>query len=84
MIYLETDQIHYTTREYFRKHVIDNLPNILDEWAKGYRVLLAEQGCEIVRQGENLLRDGLDVAPGYDRFLFRDEQAAILFSLKWM
>ena len=86
MIYIETTQIYYNTRLYFRDHILDSLPNAETEWYNGYHSWLAEQGCEIVRpDANNDLRvvDILGVSPGYDRFGFENEQDATMFMLRW-
>ena len=85
MTYLETDQLHFITRKYFRDHIIETLPNNETDWYNGYRSWLAEQGREIVKlnPGRDFVVDILGVAPGYDQFAFADEQDATLFLLRW-
>jgi hypothetical protein len=85
MTYLETDQLHFITRKYFRDVVLETLPNNETDWYNGYRSWLAEQGCEIVKlnPGRDFAVDILGVAPGYDKFAFADEQDATLFLLRW-
>ena len=85
MTYLETDQLHFTARKYFRDHILDSLPNNETDWYNGYRSWLAEQGCEIVKPNadRDFVVDILGVAPGYDRFAFANERDATLFLLRW-
>lgn len=84
MTYIETDELYYNTRLYFRRHIMDTLPNNQTDWYYGYRSWLAEQGCAIVKYAEkDLAVDALGVAPGYDRFVFENEQDALMFALRW-
>ncbi len=76
-------KMYYNTHDYFRKHYIDNLPNDIKLWAERYREWLAEQGCFIVRSERPILRNGLDIAPHYDRFSFKHEKDATMFVLRW-
>ena len=85
MTYIETTQIYYNTRLYFRDHIMDTLPNNQTDWYYGYRSWLAEQGCAIVKYAEkDLAVDALGVSPGYDRFGFENEQDATMFMLRWV
>lgn len=85
MTYLETRYLYYNSRQYFRQHFIDSLPNDETEWSNGYRSWLREQGCELVRgpNEKELVVDVLGVAPGYDRFVFRNPKDATMFILRW-
>ena len=85
MIYLDTAQLYYSNRKYFRDHIIDSLPNNETDWYNGYRSWLAEQGCEIVRLNPDqyFVVDILGVAPGYDLFGFQREEDAVMFVLKY-
>jgi len=84
VIYIETNKLHYNTRLYFRRHIMDTLPNNQTDWYYGYRSWLAEQGCTIVKYAEkDLAVDALGVSPGYDRFGFENEQDATMFVLRW-
>ncbi len=85
MTLLKTGDIYYNTRLYFRQHIIDSLPNDEHSWREGYRAWLAEQGCEIVRDNPviPLVVDVLGVAPGYDRFGFKNQADAVIFTLRW-
>ena len=85
MIYLDTAQLYYSNRKYFRDHIIDSLPNNETDWYNGYRSWLAEQGCEIVRpqSDKDIVVDILGVASGYDKFSFQQEEDAVMFVLKY-
>ena len=85
MTYLDTHKLYYKTRIYFRDNILDSLPNNETDWYNGYRSWLAEQGCEIVNpsNGRDFVVDILGVAPGYDQFVFANDQDATLFLLRW-
>lgn len=61
------------------------MPNHERVWAERYRDWLAEQGCVIVLTESDIdvVRNSLGVAPGYDKFGFKNEQDAVWFTLKW-
>lgn len=86
MIYLPTEDIYYNTQVYFRKHCWINMPNHERVWAEKYREWLAEQGCVIVHNTKSaipVVRNSLDVAPGWDQFGFEKSEDATLFALRW-
>lgn len=83
MILLETKDLYYNTQVYFRKHLMDDLPNDDKAWAKAYHAWLKTQGAVIITSHDDVLHNSLDVAPGYDKFGFENEHDATLFVLKW-
>lgn len=62
---------------------MDKLLNCEHAWALAYREWLATQGAVIIRSERKLIRNILDVAPGFDKFGFEDEAAAAVFILRW-
>ena len=83
MIQVDTEEIYYNTQVYFAKNLLNNLPNDDKIWAKEYRRWLYEQGCEIQESSPYVVRNGIGIAPGYDKFVFQDERLATLFILRW-
>jgi hypothetical protein len=83
MIYLETGDLYYNTQVYFRKNLMDDLPNDDKAWKKAYHTWLETQGVVIVISSKDLIRNALGVAPGYDMFGFENEHDATMFVLKW-
>jgi len=83
MIYLETGDLYYNTQVYFRKNLMDDLPNDDKAWKKAYHVWLKTQGAVIINLNTPYIRNALGVAPGYDKFGFENESDATLFVLKW-
>lgn len=81
--YLKTDPIYYNTQVYFRKYILDRLPNDDKVWARVYRQWLKKQGCSIEKCKENIIRNGLDIAPGWDSYKFENSQDAFVFMLRW-
>lgn len=82
MILLDTNELYYNTQVYFRKNLMDDLPNDDDVWREEYHKWLKSQGAKIVFSKE-LIRNILGIAPGYDKFGFENEHDATLFVLKW-
>jgi hypothetical protein len=83
MIYLETGALYYNTQVYFRKNLMDDLPNDDKAWQKSYHAWLETQGAVIINLNTPYIRNALGVAPGYDKFGFENESDATLFVLKW-
>jgi hypothetical protein len=84
MIRVKTGDIYYNTQVYFARNIIPNLPNDDKVWMEQYRIWLAEQGARIEKSPDKLLlRNSLDVAPGYDQLVFDDELDATVFVLRW-
>lgn len=83
MILLENSELYYNTQVYFRKNLMDDLLNDDKAWSKAYHAWLKSQGAVIVKSDNDLLRTSLDVAPGYDKFGFENEQDATMFVLRW-
>jgi hypothetical protein len=57
-----------------------------EEKRRRFHAWLAEQGCVVVEHKpafSGLIRNGLGVAPGYDRFGFERDQDRVLFALRW-
>ena len=83
MILLETNDLYYNTQVYFRKNLMDDLPNDDKAWREAYHAWLKSQGAVIVKSEEDLIRNVLDVAPFYDKFGFENESDATIFVLRW-
>jgi hypothetical protein len=83
MIYLETGDLYYNTQVYFRKNLMDDLPNDDKAWREAYHTWLETQGAVIIISPLDLIRNVLGVAPSYDKFGFKNESDATLFVLKW-
>lgn len=84
MILLETKNLYYNTQVYFWQHYMSYLDNDDKVWAAAYLHWLKNQGAEIVRSdNKGLIRNALGLAPGYDKFGFKNEQNAVWFALKW-
>ena len=63
---------------------MDDLPNDDRIWAREYRKWLAERGGQIIKGDPRpVIRNALDIAPGYDKFGFENEKDATIFVLKW-
>jgi hypothetical protein len=83
MIYLETGNLYFNTQVYFRKTFIDDLPNCDNVWKETYYAWLETQGASVIKSGNDVIRTALGVAPGYDRFGFKDDHDATIFALRW-
>lgn len=83
MILLETNDIYYNTQVYFRKNLMDGLPNNDKAWAKAYHAWLKTQGAVIVTYHGDVLHNSLGIAPGFDYFGFKDPKDATWFRLRW-
>lgn len=85
MILLETSSnLYYNTQLYFRKNMLESLANDDREWAEAYARWLATQGAVLIKDNnKSLLRNGLGVAPGYDKFGFTNPADATVFLLRW-
>lgn len=84
MILLAMNEVYYNTQVYFRRHHMDNLPNDDKIWAAEYRNWLKSQGAVIVEPTMlNLTRNGLGVAPHFDKFGFERQEDATVFALRW-
>lgn len=85
MTYIDSLHVIYNVQVWFRKNCIDDLPNDSDIWAREFRKWLAEQGGEIDRDDyfSPRLRNGLGLAPGYDRLKFERDEDATIFLLRW-
>lgn len=68
---------------YFRKNILPELPNDDRLWADSFKLWLSEQGAAIDYHPGRLLRNGLGIAPHYDRLVFEKEQDATFFILRW-
>lgn len=83
MILIDTNDLYYNTQVYFRKNLMDDLPNDDKVWCEEYHKWLKSQGAKIVFSKSDLIRNALGVAPGYDKFGFENEHDATLFVLRW-
>jgi hypothetical protein len=61
-----------------------NLANDNQVWAREFRQWLSLQGAVIEHSPERLVRNGLDVAPGFDRLVFQDDEQMMIFLLRWV
>lgn len=84
MIFLENIELYYNTQVYFRKNLMDDLPNDDKAWSKAYHAWLKSQGAVIVKSDKCLIQTSLGVSPGYDKFGFENEQDATMFVLRWL
>lgn len=84
MTLIETGDIYYNTRVYFRKNFMNDLPSDDLVLATVYHQWLKSQGCTIIRfTSVELLRDSLGIAPHYDKFGFKNPEDATMFILRW-
>ena len=73
----------YRLQRYFAANIMPNLANDNRVRAREFRQWLALQGAVIEHSPERLVRNGLDVAPGFDRLVFQDDKLATVFILRW-
>lgn len=83
MILLDTDELYFNTQVYFRKNLMDDLPNDDKAWREAYHAWLKSQGAVIVNSSGDLIRNALGIAPSYDKFGFENEHDATMFVLRW-
>jgi hypothetical protein len=83
MTYIDDVEVVYNLQVWFRKNSIDSLPNDDRAWRGEFEAWLREQGCEIERGNDRLLRNSFGMAPGYDRLRFDRDEDAMLFALRW-
>lgn len=85
MTYIDDLVILYNLQVWFRQNRLDLLENSDKVWTKEFAKWLQEQGCEIdyYQPYSSVLRNGLGIAPGYDRLMFADSSAATWFVLRW-
>jgi hypothetical protein len=83
MIIINDISVMYNTFMYFRKHYIPDLPNDDETWASVYNEWLGSQGAKILKTNLDILRNGLDFNPVYDKLVFENDADATLFLLKW-
>ena len=73
----------YRLQRYFVDNIMPNLANDNQVWARKFRQWLLLQGAVIEHSPERLVRNSLDLAPGFDRLVFQDDQLATVFILRW-
>ena len=86
MTYIDSLRVIYNLQVWFRENRIDDLPNDTSIWSREFRKWLSEQGCEIEHDEDEFcrkIRNGLGLAPGYDRLKFERDVDATLFMLRW-
>lgn len=84
MIYVDNPELWYNLQIYFRVNIIPDLENDDKTWSREFRRWLKEQGADIeFVMGRRLLRNGLGIAPHYDRLVFDNERDATMFILRW-
>lgn len=83
MILINCHPIYYNTQVFFKKNIIDNLPNDDNIWALEYRRWLKRQGATIVSGTHNGINNCLGVYPLVDKFCFENDNDALIFVLKW-
>lgn len=83
MILLETNDLYFNTQVYFKKHLMNDLPNDDKVWRESYHAWLKTQGAVIIKSKKDLLSNALGVTPFYDKFGFENEHDATLFVLRW-
>ena len=62
------------------------MPNLVNDdkvWALEFRKWLKEQGAKIEHSPKGVLRNSLNVSPGFDRLVFEDDRDATMFILRW-
>lgn len=80
---LADQEIMYTLQVYFRKNILPELDNDDRLWSDKFKLWLSEQGAAIDYHPGRLLRNGLGIAPHYDRLVFEDESKLTMFMLRW-
>ncbi len=83
MTYIDDINVIYNLQVWFRQNLIDGLDNNESVWRVEFETWLWQQGCEIERSNDRVLRNSLGIAPGYDRLRFDRDEDAVLFKLKW-
>ena len=73
----------FRLQKYFADNIMPNLVNDNRVRAREFRQWLLLQGAVIEHSPERLVRNGLDVAPGFDRLVFQDDRLATVFILRW-
>ena len=73
----------YRLQKYFNDNIMPNLVNDNLVRAREFRQWLLLQGAVIEHSPERLVRNSLDLAPGFDRLVFQDDQLATVFILRW-
>lgn len=74
----------YRLQKYFADNIMPNLANDNRVWAREFRQWLLLQGAVIEHSPERLVRNGLDVAPGFDQLVFEDNEQMMIFLLRWV
>ena len=74
----------YRLQRYFADNIMPDLANDNRVWAREFRQWLLLQGAVIEHSPERLVRNGLDVAPGFDRLVFQDDEQMMIFLLRWV
>jgi hypothetical protein len=62
---------------------MSDIPNDDAVWASTYRAWLQDQGAKILKANLDILRNGLDFNPMYDKLVFENDSDATAFLLKW-
>lgn len=84
MKYIENPNIWYNLQTHFKNNIMPRLENDDKVWAAAFRRWLKEQGADIEHlMNQRLMRNGLGIAPHYDKLVFEDERDAMMFILKW-
>jgi len=83
MTYIKNLTVIHNIQVWFRQNCMDDLPNDDVIWAREFRQWLSDQGCEIVLNEKEYLRNALNIAPGYDRLKFERDEDATAFLLRW-
>lgn len=83
MTYIDDINIIYNIMSWFRKNMIDDLPNDDTIWKIAFTNWLMGQGCTIEYSQLVVLRNGLGFAPNYDQLRFDRDEDATLFMLRW-
>ncbi len=73
----------YRLQRYFVDNIMPDLANDNRVRAREFRQWLLLQGAVIEHSPEQLVRNGLDIAPGFDRLVFQDDELATVFILRW-
>lgn len=84
MKYINNPDIWYNLQIHFKNNIIPGLENDDRVWAAEFRQWLKAQGADIeLVMGQRLLRNSLQIAPGYDRLVFENDGDATMFLLRW-
>lgn len=70
---------------HFRRNMLDSLPNDNKIWETEFLKWLRQQGADVVFSEEEprSFLNGVGISVGYDKLKFENDNAALIFLLKW-